>query len=219
LDLLSVIRLSAFESSGERPIMEVTSRVGWGQSSLVSGPKPSVNVLGEEIGTVASVEVTKSARSPEIGHVTIDESLDPVVFGSRLEAHQVHATFPAVVSGIEPIPLSVPDTWVVVQPGEEIQVVAKPLNSTLVHSVSAKKAIGEAKLASSLVRISAAVVGEQIINTSGLRALGAVVGKRSAAAKNLVNAAHHPAEKVLHRLEKVSKCIEKLGIGGSGDAA
>lgn len=89
LDLLSVVGLSAWgvESSGEGPVMEGTRRVGRGQSSLVSRPKPSVNVLGEEIRTVASVKVAKSARGPEIGHVTIDESLDPIVFSSSLEAH------------------------------------------------------------------------------------------------------------------------------------
>ena len=56
--------------SGGGPVMEGTRRVGRRQSSLVSRPKPSVNVLGEEIRTVASVKVTKSARGPEIGHVT-----------------------------------------------------------------------------------------------------------------------------------------------------
>jgi len=159
LDLLSVVGLSAWgvESSGGGPVMEGTRRVGRRQSSLVSRPKPSVNVLGEEIRTVASVKVTKSARGPEIGHVTIDESLDPIVFSSRLKADQVHATFSAVVSGVEPIPLSVPDTWVVVQPGEEIKMVAKPLDSALVHSVSAEDSVREAQLSSSRICISATV--------------------------------------------------------------
>ncbi len=39
---------------------------------------------------------------------TVDESLNPVVLLLGLEADEVHATFPAVVPGIEPIPLSVP---------------------------------------------------------------------------------------------------------------
>ena len=39
---------------------------------------------------------------------TVDESLDPVVLLPALETDEVHATFPAVVPGIEPIPLCVP---------------------------------------------------------------------------------------------------------------
>ena len=41
-------------------------------------------------------------------YLTIDESLDPVIFSSSLKAHQIHATFSAVVSGVKPIPLSIP---------------------------------------------------------------------------------------------------------------
>jgi len=111
LDLFSVVRLSAWrvESSGEGPVVEAAGRVGGTESGLVSGPEPSVDGLGEEVGSVAAVEVTKSARSPEVGHVSVDESLDPVVLLGCLEADQVHAPLSAVVSGVEPVPFSVPD--------------------------------------------------------------------------------------------------------------
>jgi len=111
LDLFSVIWLSAWrvESSSEGPVVEAGGRVGGAEPGLVSRPEPSVDSLGEEVGSVTAVEVAKSARSPEVGHVSVDESLDPVVLLGCLEADQVHAALSAVVSGVEPIPLSVPD--------------------------------------------------------------------------------------------------------------
>ena len=37
--------------------------------------------------------------------LTVDESLDPVVLLPGLEADEVHAPLPAVVPGVEPVPL------------------------------------------------------------------------------------------------------------------
>ena len=66
--------------------------------------------------------------------VTIDESLDPVVLLFSLEADQVHAPLPAVVPGVEPVPLGVPHAAVIVLPGEPVQVPVEPLHAALVNS-------------------------------------------------------------------------------------
>ena len=66
--------------------------------------------------------------------VTIDESLDPVVLLLSLEADQVHAPLPAVVPGVEPVPLGVPHAAVIVLPGEPVQVPVEPLHAALVNS-------------------------------------------------------------------------------------
>ena len=49
--------------------MERGSAVGWRQPGLVGRPEPAVQLLREEVGTVAAVEVTESAGGPEVGHV------------------------------------------------------------------------------------------------------------------------------------------------------
>ena len=66
--------------------------------------------------------------------LTIDEPLDPLVLLPGLEGHQIHAPLPAVVPGVEPVPLGVGHAAVVVLPGEPVQVTVEPLHTTLVNS-------------------------------------------------------------------------------------
>ena len=66
--------------------------------------------------------------------LTIDESLDPLVLLPGLEGHQIHAPLPAVVPGVEPVPLGVPHAVVVVLPAEPVQVAIESLDSALVNS-------------------------------------------------------------------------------------
>ena len=42
-------------------------------------------------------------------NITVDEPLDPLVLLLGLEADEVHAPLPAVVTGVEPVPLGVPE--------------------------------------------------------------------------------------------------------------
>ena len=65
---------------------------------------------------------------------TVDESLDPVILLPGLEGHEVHAPLPAVVPGIEPVPLGVLHTVVVVLPAEPVEMPIEPLDSALVNS-------------------------------------------------------------------------------------
>ena len=69
-----------------------------------------------------------------LNRVTVDESLDPIVLLLSLEADEVHAPLPAVVPGVEPVPLGVPHAAVVVLPGEPVQVTVEPLHTALVDS-------------------------------------------------------------------------------------
>ena len=61
-------------------------------------------------------------------------TFNPVVFLLSLEADKVHAPLPAVVPGIEPVPLCVPHAVVVVLPAEPVQVTIEPLHTPFVHS-------------------------------------------------------------------------------------
>ena len=60
--------------------------------------------------------------------------LDPFIFVLGFEGDQIHASFSAVVSSVEPVPLGVPDGRVVGSPGEEVVVPSVVLNATIVQS-------------------------------------------------------------------------------------
>ena len=70
LDLFSVVRLGPrwAEASSAGPVVESGS-IGWTEASLVCRPEPTVDVLWEEIGTIAAVKVTETARGPEVRNV------------------------------------------------------------------------------------------------------------------------------------------------------
>ena len=70
LDLFSVVRLRPrwAEPSGAGPVVE-GGAIGRAETSLVGGPEPSVDVLREEVGTIAAVKVTETARGPEVRNV------------------------------------------------------------------------------------------------------------------------------------------------------
>ncbi len=46
--------------------MEARSAVGGRESGLVGRPEPAVDVLGEEVGSVAAVKVAQTARGPDV---------------------------------------------------------------------------------------------------------------------------------------------------------
>jgi len=169
LVLFPVVWLSArgLVSSGTGPIVESIAVCGR-ETGLVGGPEPPVDVLGEEIGPVAPVEVTEATGGPEVGHVLVDESLDPVVLRLGLEGDEVHAPLAAVVTRVEPIPLSVPDTVVIVLPREPVQVPVVPLHSTLAHSIFAEKSVWEAEFASPPC-VPSTITGEQLLHPISLR--------------------------------------------------
>ena len=70
LDLFSVVRLRPrwAEASSAGPVVESGS-IGWTEASLVCRPEPTVDVLREEVGTIATVKVTEAARGPEVRNV------------------------------------------------------------------------------------------------------------------------------------------------------
>jgi len=106
LVLFPVVWLSTrgLVSSGTGPIVESIAVCGR-ETGLVGGPEPPVDVLGEEVGPVAPVEVTEATGGPEVGHVLVDEPLDPVVLRLGLEGDEVHAPVPAKVTAVEPVPV------------------------------------------------------------------------------------------------------------------
>merc|ERR1719367_1629574 len=86
-----------------------------------SSARPVVDVLGEEVWPVAAVKVTETTGGPEVRNIAIDESLHPIIFLLGFEGHKIHATLPAVVPGVEPIPLGVLHIGIVVLPGEPVE--------------------------------------------------------------------------------------------------
>jgi len=170
LDLLPVVRLGLGrgEASSAGPVVEGGPAVSGGQASLVGGPEPAVDVLGEEVRSVTSIEVTETAGGPEVRDIGIDEPLHPLVLLSCLEGDQVHAPLSAVVPGIEPVPLGILHAVVVVLPAEPVKVAIKPLYSALVNSVLTKKTVRKAKFSCSFIFISATIVWKEFIVSSCL---------------------------------------------------
>ena len=66
LDLLPVVGLLDPRTTGVRPVVEPVAGVGRGHRHLVGRPEPSVDVLGLEVWTITTIEVTKSSGSPDI---------------------------------------------------------------------------------------------------------------------------------------------------------
>ena len=112
--------------------MEAVS-VGGRHLGLVGAPEPAVDVLGEEAGGVATVKVAEPARRPEVLGAA-DVGLEEVVLLLRLDGHEVHAALPAVVPGVEPVPLGVPQLRVVRLPAEPVEVVAESSVALATHS-------------------------------------------------------------------------------------
>merc|ERR1712025_1466194 len=173
--------------------MESTVAVCRSQPCLVGRPEPSVDVLGEEIWSVTTIKVTQTARGPEVGNINIDEPLDPLVLLPGLEGHQIHAPLPAVVPGVEPVPLGVPHAVVVVLPAEPVQVTIESLNTPLVNSFFAKFPIWEAEFPRPLILVSTTIIGKELVPPRGLWGLGPIVYKLGTSSKK----PHHRLEKIL----------------------
>jgi len=85
LCLLSVVRLRYTQSTCVGPVMEPSGAIGGWHGHLVSRPEPTIDVLWEEIRSVTTIKVTQTARGPEVWHIGIHESLDPVILLRSLE--------------------------------------------------------------------------------------------------------------------------------------
>jgi len=148
---LSRVGLCSPAPSSGRPVMELVPAVGRSHFHLVRRPEPTVDQFGEELGLVASVKVAFPSRSPEeLG--ASQEAFHPAVLCLRLKGDQVHATLPAVVPCIEPIPLGVPNLRPgIVHPAEVVVFASKLADSIQTCSLSTEDSISEAKSATSAV--------------------------------------------------------------------
>ena len=133
LGLLPVVWLGPVRPPGVGPVSELRP-VGRTHLDLVGRPEPTVDVLGEELWLVATVKVTFPAGGPEVRDVPINKTFDPVILLLGLEGDQVHAPLPAVVPGVEPVPLGVLHAVVVVLPAEPVEVPVEPLDAAFVNS-------------------------------------------------------------------------------------
>lgn len=62
-----VINVMVILPSGERPIVE-GSAISGVKPGLIGRPEPSVDFLGEEVGTIATIKVAQTARCPDVLH-------------------------------------------------------------------------------------------------------------------------------------------------------
>ena len=62
------------------------------------------------------------------------KALHELVLLSGLDADEVHAALPAVVPGVEPVPLVVGQPRLIAQPGDPVVVAAEALNSSFGNS-------------------------------------------------------------------------------------
>jgi len=147
-------------------------------------PEPSVDVLGEELGPVATSEITEtSGRPKELNPRASGDPLEVLVFRGGLETDEVHATLAAVVTRVEPVPLGAGQSWVRALEGEPVVVTSVLNGSGTADPILAKDSVGEAKLARALAGVAAAIAGEQLVLSGGLRRLRPVIGESSTAAE------------------------------------
>ena len=64
----------------------------------------------------------------------VQKALDKVVFLWCLDADEVHATFPAIVPGVEPTPVGRAQPVVVTLPRNPVKVVSEPDVPLSIHS-------------------------------------------------------------------------------------
>jgi len=168
---LPSVRLGSAAPSSVGPVVELISAVGRGHLHLVSRPEPTIDQLWEELRLVAAVKVAFPSRSPEEASAA-EMPLHPVVLGLRLKGDKVHAPLPAVVSGIEPIPVSVPNLRSgVVQPAEVVVFAAKLPKSVQTCSLPTEDGISEAKSSTTIVK-TATVVWEQLVHSLWSKDIG-----------------------------------------------
>jgi len=199
LDLLPVVRLGPgwVEAPCGRPVVEGGPAVCGREPGLVGRPEPAVDVLGEEVGSVAAVKVTQTARGPEVRHVGVDKALDPLVFLSGLEGDEVHAPLPAVVPGVEPVPLGVPHPRVRVLPAEPVIATIKLVNTVHLGSDFAEVRVTEAKF-SFVFFISATVSWEQLVSSFRPQGIDCAGAK-----EDLPDSTGERSEKVHDRSKKI----------------
>jgi len=110
LDSLIVIRLRFSFLSSLAPERLARSRsVSWSNPVVVSsGPEPSVDIDGREVGGVTTLvlEITFPTRGIDGGHVISLHDFGKHLELSRIiERHQIHTAVSAEVASIEPVPV------------------------------------------------------------------------------------------------------------------
>jgi len=190
LNLLPVVGLGLRRtgSSSLGPVVEPSS-VCWVHPSLVGGPKPSVDVFGQEVLAVTALKVAHSSGRPEVLGVWMHKTLDEIVFSLSFNGDQVHASLPAVVPGVEPVPICGLQPVIITLPRHPVKVVAKPDIALSVHSVLAQLSVGETEESLVCVLVPSTVPGVDLVFAGGdglLRAADTARRRRIVIGVNLV---------------------------------
>uniref|UniRef100_A0A8D8F1Y1 (northern house mosquito) hypothetical protein n=1 Tax=Culex pipiens TaxID=7175 RepID=A0A8D8F1Y1_CULPI len=100
---LAVVRLGLSDAAVLGPVVLVAHRRR-GQLLQLGGPEPAVHHDRLQVRPVAALEVTEPAAGPDVFLLAIDDPLlDPLVFGTGLDGHAVHAPLPAEVARVQPV--------------------------------------------------------------------------------------------------------------------
>jgi len=151
LSVLSVIRLGNTVPASMRPVVELVA-IGWRHFNLIGRPEPTIDQFWEELRFVTAVEIALAAGGPEELDAPVYEAFHPVVLLLRFKRYKVHASFPAVVARIEPVPFGVPNLSILIQPAEVVVVAAKLLNSSKICSFPAERWVTKAQRALPVVQ-------------------------------------------------------------------
>jgi len=170
--------------------------VGWVEPGLVGRPEPAVDVLGEELVSVTAIKVAQTTRSPNVLGLSNDV-FKVLVLVSSLKADQVHAPLPAVVPGVEPVPLGVPHPRVRVLPAEPVIATIKLVNTVHLGSDFAEVRVTEAKF-SFVFFISATVSWEQLVSSFRPQGIDCAGAK-----EDLPDSTGERSEKVHDRSKKI----------------
>jgi len=130
--------------------VEANRPVGGQHLDEGGGPEPAVDVERLIVWGVTAIHlgVTQAAGSPELLDAgTSHESRHPVPLLLVLEGDQVHAVFPAVVPGCEPIPLGFPQDLLIALPAEPVVLPLELSGADLVLPDGAILSVRQANLA------------------------------------------------------------------------
>jgi len=147
--LEETVRLGFVQGSSGGPAVELSAIVNVGLSHALErgGPEPASDVVRLEPRLVTPVHllVAEPAAGPDLPDVGfLHGAAHEVLLRLALEAHQVHATLPAVVPGGEPVPAGVPQHRLVRVPGEPVGLTAELGLSRLILSIGTKVCVREA---------------------------------------------------------------------------
>jgi len=172
---------------------------------------------GEKFDNLIVCIVELAPGGPEELDAAVNEALHPVILLLCLKRHKVHASFPAVVARIEPVPFGVPHPSILIQPAEVVVVPTKLLNSSKICSFSAERRVPKAQRALPVVQ-PPTIIREEFVSSFrpecriclGSKAENVAESKVDRT-KEVVEWSHNWSEEVLDEVAEASLATSRAG--------